>query len=174
MMNRNIGIFGGGSIRILGPVSDVVLFFGCIKAFVLPHAPQKNWTLITDRLYRRYLKIEELDSAKRLMEEIQIVFSNTSSGYIEWDDKILVSQEKTRLNPELDVLSDVFSKYFNSFFYCVDAAKSSYESFKDYPDYKYEPVRIGISNVPHFMLDERRPLSDYDSLGDEEKPFWLR
>lgn len=173
-MKRNIGIFGGGSIRILGPVSDVVLFFGCIKSFAVPEFPENNLALITDRLYRRYLKIEELDSAKKLMEEIHMIFSKTPSGAIEWGDAMLGKQEKTILNPDLDTLSDVFSKYFNSFFYCVGAARSSYESFKDYPDYKYEPVRIGISNVPNFMLDERRPLSDYDSLGDEEKPFWLR
>lgn len=170
---REIGFFGGGSICSLGPVSDVVLFFGCVDSFVVKKDKTQDWNLITDRLYRRYLKREELDSAKKLIEEIQIIFSKIPSGSIEWNEKVL-DKQKTMLNPELGVLSDIFNKYFDSFFHCVEAAKLSYESFKDYPNYKYEPVRIGISNIPHFMLDKRRQLSDYDSLSDNDKPFWLR
>lgn len=166
---REVGFFGGGSAFSLGPVSDVVLFFGCITSFVIPLNMDKNWSLITDKFYRRYLGLDELDDAIILMNDVKKVFSKIRSSSIEWNEVMIGDETKTTLNPRLEFLSEIFFKYFEAFEHCVESAKIFYSTWG-----KYKPVRVGIANIPHFMLDERRPLSDYDNLSDTDKPFWLK
>ena len=67
---RNVAFYGGGAICELGPVSDVVLFFDCIHAFVAAERDGIDWTLLTDKLYRRYLCDEEFAPAVSLMTQV--------------------------------------------------------------------------------------------------------
>jgi hypothetical protein len=57
------GYVGGGTIYSLGSLSDMILFFDCIKFYVPLKYPNENFDVILDRLYKRYLKLEELDEA---------------------------------------------------------------------------------------------------------------
>jgi len=66
---RKIGVMGGNSIYELGPLKDIVLFFDCIEYFVVKHHSEQDWSLLTDRLYRRYLRLEELETTRKLMEK---------------------------------------------------------------------------------------------------------
>jgi len=43
---RNIGICGGSSIRELGSVSDVTLFFDSVVAYAIP-STNRDWSLIS-------------------------------------------------------------------------------------------------------------------------------
>ena len=72
---RMIGFSGGSSICELGPASDVVLFFDCLKAYVEQESQDQDWGLLTDRLYRRYLRLEELEKASSLMEQARQIFA---------------------------------------------------------------------------------------------------
>lgn len=49
----------------------------------------------------------------------------------------------------------------------LEESKRFYATFKD-----YVPVRIGIPEMPAWIDDKFRALSEYDSL--EGPPFWLR
>jgi len=172
-MTRKIGFAGGGSICELGPASDVVLFFDCLKGNAEYDYPEQDWSLLTDRLYRRYLKLDELDRAATLMEQVRQIFAQVPAKTgIQWNSEMLLDREKTWLNPNQPTLADVFGKYFEHFAYCVESAQVNYEAFKSYPGYTYEPVRVVISDLPEFMLDKNRPLAEYDAL--EGKPFWLQ
>ncbi|WP_404994352.1 hypothetical protein [Cupriavidus pauculus] len=168
-----IGFSGGSSICELGPASDVVLFFDCLKAYVEQESQDQDWGLLTDRLYRRYLRLEELEKASSLMEQARQIFAQQpAASAVEWDVKMLGNAEKGRLNPNQATLADVFSTYFEHFAHCVESARLNYETFKSYPGYTYEPVRVVISDLPGFARDKNKPLAEYDALDGD--PFWLR
>jgi hypothetical protein len=149
------------------------LFFDCLRIHVEAAHPEQDWALLTDRLYRRYLRLEDLDQASALMKQVQSIFAAvpTASG-IAWDPDLVGNREKTFLNPKLPTLADLFEKYFEHFTYCVQSSRLNYEAFKNYPNYSYEPVRIVIADLPGLARDQNKPLAEYDTL--EGKPFWLR
>ncbi|EYU13684.1 MULTISPECIES: hypothetical protein [Photorhabdus] len=171
---RNIGFSGGSSTKELGTVNDVVLFFECLKLFVEQKYPEQNWHLLTDRLYKRYLRQEEIEDAKAQMEQVRQLFMNLPSSSVEWGTVSLANVEESRLDLSFPMLSDVFFRYFDAFSYCIESAKVNYEEFKSYPDYKYEPVKIVITDMPLYMEDQYRSLEQYDALSPDDPPFWLR
>jgi hypothetical protein len=170
---RKIGFSGGSSIRELGPVPDVILFFDCVRTYAEQAHPEQDWTLLTDRLYRRYLRLEELDGASALMTQARAIFNRHSpASAVDWDAKAAGDLEKSWLNPNEATLAGMFERYFKHFEYCVEAARLGFEAFKSYPGYIYQPVRVVISDLPGFARDKNKPLAEFDAL--EGKPFWLR
>lgn len=169
---RKIGFDGGSSLCELGPASDVVLFFDCLRTYAEQMHPEQDWSLLTDRLYRRYLRLDELEAASALMEQVRQLFAGLPASAVDWDPSILGNIEKTWLDPKQATLADVFRKYFEHFAHCVESARLGYETFKSYPGYTYQPVRVVISDLPGFARDKNKPLAEYDEL--EGKPFWLQ
>ena len=170
---RKIGFSGGSSICELGPSSDVELFFECLKTYAEREHPEQDWSLLTDRLYRRYLRLEELDQALKLMEQAQQVFArHPAASAVEWGGLLAGDAERSWLNPNQATLADVFGKYFEHFVHCVESARLNYETFRSYPGYSYEPVRTVMSDLPGFARDKNKPLAEYDAL--KGKPFWLQ
>ncbi|CAG9186327.1 exonuclease SbcCD subunit D C-terminal domain-containing protein [Cupriavidus pampae] len=164
---RNIGFHGGHTIYELGPVSDVVLFFDCLNIYAEREHPKQKWSLLTDRLYRRYLRLEDLDAASALMEQARQIFADLPSSAVEWEPRMVGNEEKTWLAPNQPTLADVFRKYFEHF----ASARSSAESFQKAFNI-YQPVRVVISDLPGFARDKNKPLAEYDAL--EGMPFWLQ
>lgn len=165
---RKIGFHGGSSLCELGPASDVELFFDCLRIYAEQAHSDQDWSLLTDRLYRRYLRFEELDKATALMEQARQIFGHhAAASSVEWDASMRTDSEKSWLNPNQSTLADVFIKYFESFLICVESAKLFKQSWNI-----YKPVRIVISDLPGFARDKNKPLADYDAL--EGKPLWLQ
>ncbi|WP_055337700.1 hypothetical protein [Ralstonia solanacearum] len=169
---KTIGFLGGSSLVELGPVSDVVLFFDCVRAFAAGKYPDWDWSLLTDRLYQRYIRLEELDVAGSLMKEVEKLFSEIPSSSVKWNRAMLNDESKTWLDPGSLALAQVFSRYFDAFFRCAESSKVNYEGFKDYPGYKYEAVRTVVADMPIFMAEKKRSLEEYDAL--EGEPLWRR
>jgi hypothetical protein len=168
---KTIGIAGGGALCELGSTADVQLFFGCIERYVVSQYPERNWALITDRLYRRYLRMSDVENATVLMSQVQQEFAKLPNTAVDWKE-LLVDVSQSRLDPNKNNLAEVFEKYFDSFFHCVDSSKINYEGFKSFPNYQYEPVRFVVADLPWFMVEKKRPLDQYDELAG--KPFWLQ
>jgi hypothetical protein len=166
-----VGLIGGSSLCELGPTTDIQLFFDCLDTHVVQKTPERDWSLLTDRLYRRYLRLEELDTASMLMFEVNQVFASLPSTVIHWE-KAKMDSSMSRLPKNDKTLADTFIKYFEHFAYCVESARVSYESFKAYPGYEYEAVRLVIADQPWFMVEKQRVLQEYDVLVGE--PLWLR
>ena len=165
---RKIGFHGGCRICELGPSSDVILFFDCMKTYVEQIHLDQDWSLLTDRLYRRYLRREELDKASMLMERVRQIFAqHPADSAVEWDALLSGDPERSWLNPDQRTLADVFSKYFEGFKNACSSAKSFLNDFDI-----YQPVRVVISDLPGFARDKNKPLAEYDAL--EGEPFWLR
>jgi hypothetical protein len=146
-------------------------FFDCLQTYVASKDEQNDWSLLTDRLYRRYLKLDELELACNLMSKAKDAFEKLPSSSIAWSKDFHQSNPNSKLNPSLTTLYDIFAKYFECFFYCVESAKINNVMFKDAPNYKYEPVKIGVMNIPYHIVDMKRSLYDYDNL--QGAPFWM-
>ncbi len=166
---RKIGLDGGHTVYELGPVSDVVLFFGCLNAFVVSQYPENDWSLLTDRLYKRYLRQDDLEQAFALMERAKGIFLMLPRTTVEWDESLQGNREVTWLDSKQDTLGTIFSRYFDLFSKAKGSAISFFGEFGI-----YQPVRILISDMPSFILERKRPLSEYDELSLNDLPFWLR
>lgn len=163
---KNVGFDGGSFLCELGPAADISLFFECVSYVAKLH-PEHDFSLLTDRLYRRYLRQEDLDEASKLMSLVKLFFQSMPSSTVDWEAAVADGLTQTRLNPNDSSLAEVFSKYFAHFERCVQSAKNFYENWKI-----YQPVKTVISDLPDFMTDKKRPLEQYETL--EGKPFWLR
>lgn len=170
---KNVGFSGGSSIFELGPSGDVELFFECINFCVVKQRPDHDWSFLTDRLYRRYLTLAQLDYSATTMGRVREQFAALSSTSLDLK-KLTTASVATRLDLSRATLLEVFDKYFQGFDYCVKSAKIGYESFKSYKGYEFEPVKIVISDLPQFFEDKSRPLEAYDALKSSDQPFWLR
>ncbi|MBG7618776.1 hypothetical protein I5R65_04815 [Herbaspirillum sp. AP02] len=164
---RVIGIDGGHSVYETGTTSDFVLFFECLEYFVAKKNPDQDWTLLTDRLYRRYLKLEELNPAAILMKEVEEIFNKTSSSEVAWKQELIGDKSKTWLDPSRANLADVFSGFFDNFKKARESSLSFFEVFKI-----YQPVKIVPADLAGIATEKVRSLQEYDVL--EGKPFWLR
>lgn len=164
---KTIGFSGGSSLCELGTVSDVVLFFDCINYFLVKKLPELNWNLLTDRLFRRYLRLNELQDTLILMEQVKQQFSNLPSSAIDWKMELIGDKSRTWLDPTQENLAGVFSKFFNHFAHCVESAQLFYDTWSE-----YQPVRTVRTETAWFMVEKLRPLEEYDAL--EGSPFWMR
>ena len=164
-----IGIAGGGTVWGLGTVQEIQLFFDCIETHVVKSFPNENWKLITDRLYKRYLRPQELDVAVEKMNMIQKVFATLPNNTVDWTDYAALDKEY-HLNQYAKTLDNIFKKYFEAFYDCVEAAKLSYESYTQNPDFEYERVFFLISEIPWSFVEKDRLDEDYDNLQGD--PFW--
>jgi hypothetical protein len=162
----NVGFCGGSTMRELGSASDMKAFFNCIR-LTAPHlARGGDDGLLTDRLYRRYLRSEELDQASAVAQETHDTMTGMPSNSIDWPSLGWISTA-TRLDISQKTAADVFAKYFKDIQYLSECAKSFEIRFKI-----YRPVMTIISDLPRLHIDEMRPLVEYDSL--EGEPIWLR
>ena len=118
-MSIKIGFTGGSTIVELGTDSDMRLFFDCILYYVPPKYPAPNWSLITDRLYRRYLKLEELDTAVALMKLVEKEFKQLDREAFDWT-KILSGQVKSNLDRSKSTLFEIFVRYFEAFYESIE------------------------------------------------------
>lgn len=163
----NIGFCGGSALCELGTISDVKLFFECVDFFVAKKDPEKNWALLLDRLYCRYVRFEDLDDAMVLMMEVKSKFLALPSSEVNWNMDLVGDRRRTWLDPTQSNLGEVFQTYFQHFAHCVESAKLFAKSWNI-----YQPVKITRTELAWFMIEKSRPVEEYDLL--EGEPFWAR
>lgn len=162
---RNIGFSGGGFTGQVGTVNDAILFFDCVNYFGLRARPDMDWSLLTDRLYRRYIPLEDTQKSQALMDELQRIFAATPSSEVDWNTEPV----RTVLDRNLPTLADVFAKFFKFFRLSGESAVLFHDEFGG-----VKPIRTIVSDVPASVVEGQRPLAEYDALSPEETPFWLR
>lgn len=109
----SIGFDGGHSVYELGPSSDVAAFFKAVEKYAAIGERKQDYELITDRLYRRYLRQEELDGAAALMSEIRIVFSKVLKERFDLKE-FDIDGAQTRLHLNQPTVAEIFSDYFEN------------------------------------------------------------
>lgn len=164
-MIKTIGFYGGSSICELGPAADVQLFFDCVRAFVAP-ALSKHQKILIDRLYRRYVRHEDVLATQELMDEISEAFAKVPTSSIDLSG-LAKPSAKTRLDPSKPTLSDLFSQYFLRYLWCRESADGLYKDSGI-----YRPIRLSVTDMPEFITDDQRPLDAYDAL--EGASLWSK
>lgn len=162
-MIRNVGFFGGAYIAELGPVADVQLFFDCTREFVFPFTSGREHQLV-DRLYKRYVRREDLSDTQKVMDKIYEAFNDVSVRKIDLS-ALYESTAKTRLDPNCHTLRELFFEFFPKFSRCRESAEMFYKNWQE-----YNALRLVISDMPRFFDEEKRDLEDYDAL--DGIPFW--
>jgi hypothetical protein len=162
----NIGFVGGSMIMGIGPKEGMATFYRCISDFVVP-STGKDFRVLTDRLYRRYVSIEDLDSAIDAMADVKESFSKISLRQV----PNLVATLGRSCGHDVDSnpnLGAAFSKYFEGFDICASDAKSLLRQHNT-----YVPLMTVVASIPEALTDySHRPLAEFDNL--EGLPLWLR
>lgn len=166
-MNRNIGFFGGGSVMQLGSINDVKVFFKCIDEYIAKTHPSTDWSLFTDKLYRRYINQKELPTFIKQVKEAKKIFLNIPTYKVDFK-KLGINANNTQLKLQESDLLAVFDKYFKSLEHCIEMVMLIIDKRHNYN----QPIRTVVSDLPEFYADDDRPLEEYDNL--EGEPFWLR
>ena len=160
---KTIGFSGGALMSKLGNADDVMCFFNCIEQFVSEGKEQKL-DLLLNRLYRNYLKLDELDVAVSLMEEVQECFKSIDACKVEWSESLL---NEILIDDTKKSLSDVFAQYFVAFNNVVESAHFFYEDWKI-----YQPVKIVVTDTPEYLNYKKLPINEYDAVKGD--PLWVR
>lgn len=163
---KTVGLAGGSSLCELGPAADVELFFACVHAYAVPKLLAAEGSIVTDRLYRRYLREEEMGRAGDVMSRVQQIFRATPVSSVDLSG-LRAGVPVTRLDPGAGDLGVLFGKYFECFAHCKESAELFKQSWNI-----LQPIRLVLADTADFMLEKRRPLSEYDAL--HGRPFWLR
>ena len=166
MRELKIGLIGGGIINNLGTDSDMQLFFECISYYVPSKYPDQNWSIITDRLYRRYLKLEELDNAESLMKIVEKEFKQLDREAVDWSN-VESGEVQSDLDRSKPTLFEIFFDYFESFYQCIEFALFEYKDSKF-----YRPIMVSITTIPDYYNYKEIPLSVFDNLKPDDKPIW--
>jgi len=168
---RTVGFFGGGSMVGLGPASDMQLFFDCIDAHAVARRPRADWALVTDRLYRRYVRLEDVGVTRELLGIIQEEFSRTPVAEVDWNGRARAGKPSA-LNPKMQNLGQVFARYIASFHEIAEESVLAWESAKSEPGYSFQAPRVCLADLAATIEEQDRPLAEYDSL--EGPPLWQR
>ncbi|EGM1627971.1 hypothetical protein IRP42_004616 [Salmonella enterica] len=62
-----------------------------------------------------------------------------------------------------------YLKYFDAIITCIESAKGFYEDWEI-----YQPLKVGITDIPYCIDDKNRPQELYDELTAHDLPFWQR
>lgn len=164
-----VSVYGGIGLIELGPSGDVEYFFRCVKYFV-ETAKKTTLPLITDRLYKRYVVVEDFEEIRENIIIIENVFKITETSLNDFEGYILGDKGR-RLNASKPTLYLLFSDYFSAFKYCMKTAESTKKNFGT-----YVPLIIGRDIVaPKFAVGKKDPKDEkirerYDTL--EGNPLW--
>jgi len=163
---KSVGFCGGYSILEIGPVADMQVFFYGIQIAALRLPAGEDGRLLTDRLYKRYLRLDELDQAAQLLQKIQNIMLQIPTKKVDWGDfkwdKSHTNLEKSKKN-----LAELLERYFNSAYEIISDAQHFEKHFKN-----YRPVMTAVTDLGRVITDTNRPLAEYDAL--EGDPIWLR
>jgi len=171
MDERSVGFVGGGNIVAAGTVADMQLFFDCIGFFAVPRHAGEDWSLVTDRLYRRYVRQADVEATRRLMDLALAEMARTPVDAVDLR-QMRQPGARTNLDPRGPFLDKVFARHFQAFGRAAEGAIARWEDGgKDDPTYAFEPPHASVTDLG-WLLTNRISLSHYDEL--EGLPLWRR
>lgn len=162
---KRVGFHGGSSIFEVGSASDMECFFSLIRNVA---GDLKDNNIFTDRLYRRYIRQSDIDEFESGIKILEHIFSNMEVS-AELLEKIGLAHQVSSLNIDFNNMADVFQDYFRGIEHCFVSAKVFYADWG-----VLKPLRVVFTEMPWYLEDKNRPLADYDELGNNAIPFWLR
>lgn len=160
---KKIGYCGGALTFQLGNRPEMQLFFDFIEQYAVKE-DDKKWSILTDRLYRKYLKLEELEDALVLMNEVDKTFKGIKAVDVELLKNLPI---ETKLKIDGATLSDVFASYFIGFKRVIEGGRSFYNDFG-----RYKSVKIIVTQIPENIKWKNLPDDEYEKVVGE--PLWSK
>lgn len=171
MIKESIAISGGGIMLEIGSEVEMQMFFNAIAKYSKIHDPNTDYNVILDRLYKRYLKLEEVSLANALLKRIQIIFTKIVVPQ-EYIDFAIKNAQATSFHVKSNNLSEYFRRYFATAQSAIQNALYNHESKKKAGKFSYRKVLISHSDIVSSTIAKMRPDELYDSL--EGEPYWMR
>jgi len=106
----NVGFCGGSEVRDLGSASDMEVFFKGVDLACSRLALDDDSGLLIDRLYRRYLRLEELAPTAALIGSVRDILTTIPADAIEWK-AMGWKPDCTRLDLSLPTVADVLGRH---------------------------------------------------------------
>lgn len=63
-----VGFCGGGLLHESGTPNEIQIFFDTLNAVEQVTRNDLGWSLVLDRLYRRYVRFDDIDKTKQVMD----------------------------------------------------------------------------------------------------------
>ncbi|WP_278395814.1 hypothetical protein [Acinetobacter venetianus] len=63
-----VGFCGGGLLQESGKPDEIQIFFDTLNAVEQVTLNDLDWSLVLDRLYRRYVRFDDIDKTKQVMD----------------------------------------------------------------------------------------------------------
>jgi hypothetical protein len=164
-MTDEFGYIGPNVLFELGTRAYVRSFFLAIEKYVFKEKlyRQLDWSLITDRLYKRTVPHEQLDAMISSVAQMLSLMAETPLSAVDWS--------KLGLDGPHGTSADNLGAYYENFGRgLIDCALSL--GFGQLRGTEYPPVRLGSHY--HYIHEKSRPPEAYEALGPKDLPFWLR
>lgn len=112
---KNIGFMGGSSIFETGTIQEMVGFFDYLSGMNTSDLEKQ----LIDRLYKKYIRYQELDFFENLIIELK-KSSNAESKYIKYFDAIMTCIESAKMFYNSWEIYQPLKVGFTDIPYCVD------------------------------------------------------
>ncbi len=116
----SMGFHGDNSIWELGSPQDMVVFFACLDCLTRSILAEMGRFVLLDRLFKRYLRLEDLDEAVSAMkiarEQFQLVIVEDAHLV-----ELGLDKQNTTLRLEEANLAKMFEKCFNALPRCIES-----------------------------------------------------
>lgn len=152
----------------VGPASDVKAFFNLVLSLLENGTKGSKYPWVMEKLYRGSLAYDELYKVKNELDSIKNEFSTILTDDIVWSS-FGVDKNHSRLNFDAGDLFLVFERFFKAFEEALTSSEAYYQAFNE-----YIPVILGFTDAPHYIDDVNRTSEQYNALGPNDPPFWLR
>jgi uncharacterized membrane protein YheB (UPF0754 family) len=106
----------------------------------------KNGNLISDRLYRRYVRFSEIQATEDVMKIVEKKFIG---------ENVCDSQK--------------YQIFFNTFYECAEEIKYLSEIGREYGRFQ-----IGLVELPYSLEEKQLSNEYYDNLSIDAEPIWMR
>ena len=163
-MRLKYGLYGGGHLLVLGTKNDMTSFYRLIHHYC---KDIENIELISDRLYKKYVKKDDVDKTLDVMYLIGESFKKVSIESLENKKDYIID---SALNWKKDTLFDVYENIFKGF---SEITIDFNYSIEDYGFSSKLLIKTVIVNIPYTNWIKELPQELFDNLTDEDEPFWM-
>ncbi|MDT3410978.1 Imm70 family immunity protein [Kosakonia cowanii] len=152
----------------VGSAPDIKSFFNLVVSLLENSIKGSKYPRVSEELYSGSLTYDEVYKVKCELDSVNDVFSRFSLHNV-YLQSFGMDKNNFRLNLNGNDLHAVFDRLFKAFDEALECTEVYYQGFNE-----YRPVRVGFTDAPYYIDDVNRALEQYDALGPNDQPFWLR
>lgn len=165
---KKVGVLAAMTLAEIGYETDLSAFFNAVVRLLENDNPGSVYPWVTEKLYRRSLKEDELILVNQQLNDIFDAFSKIDSSSVDLI-ALGLNFERTAFDINAKKLSTLFKRVFEAYTEALECTVVYRQEFNE-----YIPVRLGITDTPYYIEDVNRPEYEYESIDISSPPFWLK